>query len=105
VRDCDSEAGEKSLAQGFHKRLPWTHRVDGEVLKSYGLVASGQWRDVSLVWLEAIPMAELESHVGGEKDRFTINGPSLLLDPRRALALSLVVHELATNATKYGGTK
>ena len=71
----------------------------GSIAKSYGLVASEQWREVSL---DAIVMTELESHVGGAKDRFTIKGPSLLLDPRRALALGLVFHELATNATKYG---
>jgi two-component system, chemotaxis family, CheB/CheR fusion protein len=31
-----------------------------------------------------------------------IDGPSLLFDPKRALALGLVFHELATNAGKYG---
>jgi two-component system CheB/CheR fusion protein len=71
----------------------------GAMAKSYGLVANKQWGDVSL---DAILMTELESYVGGAKDRFTIKGPSLLLDPRRALALGLVFHELATNATKYG---
>jgi two-component system, chemotaxis family, CheB/CheR fusion protein len=69
----------------------------GSMARSYGLVADEQWRDVSL---DAILMTELESHVG--RDRFTVKGPSLLLDPKRALALGLVFHELATNATKYG---
>jgi two-component system, chemotaxis family, CheB/CheR fusion protein len=67
--------------------------------KSYGLVANRQWGDVSL---DAIVMTELESYGGEAKDQITIKGPSLLLDPRRALALGLVFHELATNATKYG---
>ncbi|OLP51949.1 histidine kinase [Allorhizobium taibaishanense] len=35
-------------------------------------------------------------------DRFTLAGPSLKASSRQALGLSLALHELATNATKYG---
>ena len=35
-------------------------------------------------------------------DRFSLEGPTVKLPPRTALALGLVVHELATNASKYG---
>jgi two-component sensor histidine kinase len=34
--------------------------------------------------------------------RVTISGPAVDVSPRHALALSLALHELATNATKYG---
>ena len=34
--------------------------------------------------------------------RIQISGPGLLLPPKPALAIALAVHELATNATKYG---
>lgn len=37
---------------------------------------------------------------GGQ--RFTIDGPDLRLSPKSALALNLALHELATNAAKYG---
>jgi two-component sensor histidine kinase len=37
-----------------------------------------------------------------EPDRFTFSGPKLLISARQALGLSLALHELATNATKYG---
>jgi two-component sensor histidine kinase len=37
-----------------------------------------------------------------EGDRFTISGPDIALDGRRAHALTLALHELATNAVKYG---
>jgi two-component system, chemotaxis family, CheB/CheR fusion protein len=67
--------------------------------KSYGLIASEQWGDISL---DAILMTELESYVAETKDRLAINGPPLVFDPKRALALGLVFHELATNASKYG---
>jgi two-component sensor histidine kinase len=36
------------------------------------------------------------------QDRFVISGPSLRLRPKLALSLSMAVHELATNAAKYG---
>jgi two-component sensor histidine kinase len=36
------------------------------------------------------------------EDRFTVLGPPLIVKSRQALALSLAIHELATNALKYG---
>jgi PAS domain S-box-containing protein len=38
----------------------------------------------------------------GEGDRFDIEGPPIVLDPRRAVALAMALHELCTNAVKYG---
>jgi len=38
----------------------------------------------------------------GEQARLTIEGPDVQLSPKTALALSLAMHELATNALKYG---
>jgi two-component system, chemotaxis family, CheB/CheR fusion protein len=35
-------------------------------------------------------------------ERYSINGPEVRLDPRTAELMSLVIHELATNAVKYG---
>jgi PAS domain S-box-containing protein len=37
-----------------------------------------------------------------DEDRFMIAGPSITLAPKAAEVLTLAVHELATNATKYG---
>jgi two-component sensor histidine kinase len=34
--------------------------------------------------------------------RFTVSGPPMVVKSRQALALSLAIHELATNALKYG---
>jgi two-component sensor histidine kinase len=34
--------------------------------------------------------------------RITVTGPDISLDPKAALSLSLLLHELATNAVKYG---
>ena len=35
-------------------------------------------------------------------DRTTIEGPKVILDPKHAQNISLALHELATNAAKYG---
>jgi two-component sensor histidine kinase len=34
--------------------------------------------------------------------RVSADGPKLFLEPKRALTMALVLHELATNASKYG---
>lgn len=40
--------------------------------------------------------------VAGQDDRFTIEGPVVDMAPRAALALAMALHELSTNAAKYG---
>ncbi|WP_157222649.1 PAS domain-containing protein [Novosphingobium sp. AP12] len=37
-----------------------------------------------------------------DKDRFTLTGPDVKLPARLVVAFALAIHELATNATKYG---
>ncbi|GJD84330.1 sensor histidine kinase [Methylobacterium haplocladii] len=44
----------------------------------------------------------LTPHLGGEPDRVHLAGPAVRLGPGQALALSMALHELATNAVKYG---
>lgn len=36
------------------------------------------------------------------KERISVSGPEIILGSKQALSLSLAIHELATNATKYG---
>jgi two-component system CheB/CheR fusion protein len=36
------------------------------------------------------------------RDRFSLTGPDVLLNPSKSLMLGLALHELATNAVKYG---
>lgn len=38
----------------------------------------------------------------GDQERFTLSGPPVWIAPRAALALALALHELGTNAAKYG---
>ena len=39
---------------------------------------------------------------GQDRSRFTLSGPEVSLPPSVALAVSMALHELATNAVKYG---
>ena len=55
-------------------------------------------------WAEA-PIAEVVRAVmagSGHADRIEVTGPDFELGPRATLSLSLLLHELATNAVKYG---
>jgi len=44
----------------------------------------------------------LAPHRPGQGSRIDVSGPQMLLSPKPALAIALAVHELATNAGKYG---
>ncbi|KQT53666.1 hypothetical protein ASG43_17665 [Aureimonas sp. Leaf454] len=41
-------------------------------------------------------------HGDGSGDRFKLDGPDVVLSPKSALAMSMALHELGTNAVKYG---
>jgi two-component sensor histidine kinase len=52
--------------------------------------------------LSEIVEGALRPFGGRESDKFRISGPPVALPPSAALALSLALHELSTNALKYG---
>lgn len=55
-------------------------------------------------WLEA-PMSDVAEAVLStfeNGDRFRVRGPTVILGPRATLSFSLLLHELGTNAVKYG---
>ena len=52
--------------------------------------------------LNAIFEDEIAAYVPTRRDRFTICGPSILLQPQAYSTLALIIHELVTNAAKYG---
>jgi two-component sensor histidine kinase len=56
---------------------------------------------VTAAEITAITNAALAPHRDGV-DRIHVEGPRVYLSAQQALGLSLAVHELATNATKYG---
>jgi PAS domain S-box-containing protein len=52
--------------------------------------------------LSAIASQELAPYSASGEDRICIDGPSVLLEPDVAQAIAVTLHELATNAAKYG---
>ncbi|CAN5900776.1 hypothetical protein BH11PSE3_BH11PSE3_35170 [soil metagenome] len=60
---------------------------------------------ISVDWKQA-PLTTLVQNVAQLHDiateRFRISGPEVMLGPRAVVALGLVLHELGTNAAKYG---
>jgi two-component system, chemotaxis family, CheB/CheR fusion protein len=67
--------------------------------KTHNLLTQSHWTSVSL---RQILVAELSPYDSERKQRFSMDGADVLLTPKQALALGLGLHELATNAAKYG---
>jgi two-component sensor histidine kinase len=47
--------------------------------------------------------ALMRPHASGLRPRYTVQGPAVSCNEKAIDSLALVIHELATNATKYGG--
>jgi two-component sensor histidine kinase/CheY-like chemotaxis protein len=73
-------------------------RVDA-LARAHGLLIQTQWRGASLARLVT---DELQPYGSGDHARLQIAGADLLLQPKAAVLIALVIHELATNAAKYG---
>ena len=82
--------------------------VDDEVLdpflsrlhamaRTYKLLTETNW---SHMGLRQMLSEELAAACGSA--RFALSGPEVSLEPREALALGMVIHEMTTNAIKYG---
>jgi len=69
----------------------------GALAATHNLLTKRDWRDASL---RDILDAELGPY--NETGRIRLNGPDVRLPPKHALTLTLTLHELATNAAKYG---
>ena len=67
--------------------------------RAHSMLAASRWEGADL---HRIVSEELAPYASGNPDRVVIEGPSMLLRPATAQSLALVVHELATNAVKYG---
>ncbi len=67
---------------------------------THDVLSQDGWRDAPL---RDLILAELAPHTAGDGANVTVSGPAVLLKPQAALLLTLVLHELATNAAKYGG--
>jgi two-component sensor histidine kinase len=66
---------------------------------AHDLLTLQNWHGARLADVAATAMAPFET---AQRSRISRTGPAVWLTAQRALALSLALHELATNAAKYG---
>jgi two-component system CheB/CheR fusion protein len=71
---------------------------------THNLLAHDAWTGARLRDIVANELAPYlrEGEAGDEAARAHLAGGEVLLSPKQALALSMAIHELATNASKYG---
>ena len=65
----------------------------------HAILSDSRWQGADL---NKVVEDELAPYKTGRADRIRVGGPNVLLDPTTAQTLALAIHELATNAAKYG---
>ena len=89
LSQSDTPQGLKSAIEGRIQALANVH----------SLFAQSRWIGAEL---STIATQELAPYLQGSVSRARIEGPQVLLEPGTAQAIAVVLHELATNAAKYG---
>jgi len=77
-------------------------RIESRLLalsRAHDVLTRENWHSADVHDIVAGAVAPYESAPGA---RFTVSGPPCRMNPKRALALAMALHELATNAVKYG---
>jgi PAS domain S-box-containing protein len=85
-------ANPKEFLQRFSERVQ-------ALATSQDLLVKAEWRGVELAELVRGQLAHLQDLIGS---RIELKGPSLLISSSAAQMLGMTIHELGTNAAKYG---
>ena len=92
----------QSLARQSRRTDETGERLEGRIIslsKTHDLLSRDDWAGASLLMVLENELAPFRE---GQADRFRLDGPDMELPPRYVLALGMTLHELTTNAAKYG---
>jgi two-component sensor histidine kinase/PAS domain-containing protein len=78
------------------RRMAFTGRLEA-LSNAHDMLTARTWQSASIL---AVVDSAIAPHLAD--GRFVIEGPDFELTAKQSLSLSLALHELATNATKYG---
>ena len=71
----------------------------GALAEAHNLLSKEKWSGSEL---EELVSRVLQPYLMSNPGRVRMSGPKVPLSPRLAVVLSMIVHEIATNAAKYG---
>ncbi|WP_371261264.1 sensor histidine kinase [Bradyrhizobium sp. th.b2] len=77
------------------------HAFEGRLIAlghAHDLLTETNWENASLGQLAEVTL----DTKGANADLISITGPSVLLAPKQAVSIAMALHELCTNARKYG---
>jgi two-component sensor histidine kinase len=77
-------------------------RIDARLIAlsdAHNLLTEHNWEGTTL---DRVVEMALRPHRSDREERFEVHGPEVQLSPKTALAIAMALHELATNAIKYG---
>ncbi|MBV9550907.1 MAG: response regulator [Alphaproteobacteria bacterium] len=80
----------------------YARAIEGRITalaQTHELLSQARWEGADMLRLV---LEELAPYHGGAQSRVTAIGPSVMVSPETAQAVAMALHELATNAAKYG---
>ncbi len=86
------QSASKAEREKFEGRL-------GALAEAHNLLSKEKWRGSEL---QDVVSRVLQPYLLSNPERVRMSGPHVPLPPRLAVVLSMIVHEIATNAAKYG---
>lgn len=88
----------RELAGTEAARKAFDARLNG-LAAAHSLLTTRNWESATVA---DIVRGAVEAAAGSGASRLQLSGPAVPLDPQVALSLSMMIHELTTNAIKYG---